>query len=68
MRDTASVSQESTEVARPRPKRQIYYLCGNFPNQYLSLTRKLSISLGPTFCILKSRKIDLSILKIYFDL
>ena len=36
-----SISEESTEVALSRPKRQIYYLCGSFPNQYLSLTRKL---------------------------
>uniref|UniRef100_A0A8R1HS29 CC domain-containing protein n=1 Tax=Caenorhabditis japonica TaxID=281687 RepID=A0A8R1HS29_CAEJA len=35
---TVSVSDASTEVAVIRSKRQIYYLCGNFPNQYLSLT------------------------------
>ncbi|CAL2045458.1 hypothetical protein CAEBREN_02353 [Caenorhabditis brenneri] len=38
VRPSSTTSEESNEVAISRPKRQIYYLCGNFPNQYLSLT------------------------------
>ncbi|CAI2353997.1 unnamed protein product [Caenorhabditis sp. 36 PRJEB53466] len=34
----SSSSDESPAVGSSRGKRQVYYLCGNFPNQYLSLT------------------------------